>query len=96
MHVLIPTDGLVKASATLRIGARVLRPDDRNFTLLSTTRSHPKLRRGGHQRQAYERRILREITQILADAKADLGDHTRLATLMTEIGSPASVLRPFD
>jgi len=92
VNILIATDGSGEASTALHTAARVLGPDYRNFTLLCVAPSYPKLRRGGRQRQEYERRILSEITQILADAKADLGDQARSASLMTEIGSPATVI----
>ncbi len=92
VNVLIATDGSEEASTALHTAARVLHPDHRNFTLLCVAPSYPKLRRGGRRRQEYERRILSEITQILADAKADLGDHAKTISLLAEIGSPASVI----
>jgi nucleotide-binding universal stress UspA family protein len=92
VNILIATDGSEEASTALHTAASVLGADQSNFTLLCVAPSYPKLRRGGRRRQEYERRILGEITQILADAKTDLGDHARAVSLMTEIGSPASVI----
>jgi nucleotide-binding universal stress UspA family protein len=72
VNILTATDGSAKGSTALHTAARVLGRDYRNFTLLCVAASYPKLRRGGRRRQEYERGILSEITQILADAKADL------------------------
>ena len=92
MNILIATDGSAEAGTALRTAVRVLGPDHRKFTLLCVAPAYPRPCRAGRRRQEYERRILSEITQILADTKADLGDHASTASLMTEIGSPASVI----
>jgi nucleotide-binding universal stress UspA family protein len=86
------TDGSGEATTAMHTAARVTGPDDRNFTLLCVAPSYPKPRRGGRRREDYERRILGEITHILTDAKADLGDRATTVSLLAEIGSPAAVI----
>lgn len=92
MNVLIATDGSKEASAALRTATRVLSADNRNFDLLCVALPYPKRRRGGRARENYERRILGEITQILADAKASIAPDGAVVRLLPEIGSPAAVL----
>ena len=90
MRVLLATDGSPDATTALRTAVRVLNPADRHFDLMSVAPSYPNRRRGGRLRQEYERRILREITQILTEAKKNIGLDG--ADLVTEIGSPAGVI----
>ena len=88
MNILIATDGSGEASTALHTAARVLGPDYRNFTLLCVAPSYPKLRRGGRQRQEYERRILSEITQ--AQSSLSAGDQT---SCMTHANKAMSMLK---
>jgi nucleotide-binding universal stress UspA family protein len=102
VNILIATDGSCEASAALRTAVRVLRPADRNLDVLCVAPPYPDRRRGGRQREDYERRILGEISQILADARSELEKAQTAASesaaaagvvrFMPEIGSPSSVI----
>lgn len=92
VNILIATDGSQEATTALHTVELVTGPADRNFTLLCVAPAYPRPRRGGRRRADYEARILSEITQILADAKADLGDRATTVNLVAEIGSPAAVI----
>jgi nucleotide-binding universal stress UspA family protein len=90
MKVLIATDGSSAATNALRTATRLLSPIDRNLDILSVAPRY-RAREKDARREDYERRILRETTQILTQAKSHLtGDGA--VNLIAEIGSPSSVL----
>lgn len=88
MNVLIATDGSAEATAASRTAMRMLKSDDRKVDVLCVA---PTFARHG-LRQEYERRILRQTTQILERTRAAVGANTSRLTLLTEIGSAAAVI----
>jgi len=92
VKVLIATDGSGPATAGLRAALRLLRPVDRSFDVLCVApRPAPKDRKGS-RREDFERRILRETTQILEQARANLEPEAASVQLLTEIGSPSAAI----
>jgi nucleotide-binding universal stress UspA family protein len=91
MRVLIATDGSDAASRALRTATRLLSPIDRNLDLLCVAPSY-RTREKGRRKEDYERRILRETTQVLEEARANLTGEAGVVNLLTEIGSPSAVL----
>lgn len=92
MKVLIATDGSKEAAAALRAANRLLIPSDRNIDLLCVAPRYSRKNGTGQHRIAYERRILRETTQILEEARASLASDAAVVQLLTEVGSPATAI----
>lgn len=91
MKALIATDGSDAAATALRTASRLLSPADRNLDVLCVAPMYRAREKGG-RREEYERRILRETTQVLEQARAALAGEAGVVNLITEIGSPAGVL----
>jgi nucleotide-binding universal stress UspA family protein len=91
MRVLIATDGSDAASRALRTATRLLSPIDRNLDILCVAPAYRTREKGG-RKEDYERRILRETTQVLEEARANLTGEAGVVNLLTEVGSPSAVL----
>lgn len=92
MKVLIATDGSCPAGAGLRAALRLLRPVDRNFDVLCVAPRPAPNDRAGRRREDFERRILRETTQILEQARTTLQPEAASVQLLTEVGSPSAAI----
>src|SRR5579864_4292587 len=88
MNILIATDGSPEATAASRTAMRLLKAGDRKVDLLCVA---PRFARRG-LRQEYERRILRQTTQILERTRSAVGSNVARLSLLTEIGSPAAII----
>lgn len=89
VRVLIATDGSKDATAALVAAHRLLSPSDRHFDLLCVA---PKIRGKNREKGAngYEKRVLRQITQLLEKARANLPPDAGAITLLPEIGSASA------
>jgi nucleotide-binding universal stress UspA family protein len=92
VKVLIATDGSPEATIALQTANRLLSPNDRHLDLLCVA---PRLPRRGHtqaQKDDYERRVLRKMTQTLEKARSALSMDSGSVTLIPEFGSPSGVI----
>lgn len=90
MNVLIAIDGSKEAKAALDTANRLLSAVDRHIDLLCVA---PKPRQKGQNqsnKNGYERRVLGQIAQILAQARASLPSEGAVINLLPEIGSPSA------
>ena len=85
MRVLIPTDGSPDAQTAVQTALRLLGSEDRHIDLFCVAPAFPHS--GG--RRGYEKRILAETNEILAKARALIGNEAALVQTITAIGSPA-------
>jgi hypothetical protein len=74
VNIRIATEGSREATTAIHTAIRVTSADHRGITLLCVAPRYPRPRRGGRLREDYERRVLGEIAQILANAEMDLRD----------------------
>jgi len=88
MRILAATDGSPESVAALATAARLLKPSDRTIDLLCVAPRFSKLQR---HREQYERRILRETTQILEKARRSIPPGS-IVHLRSAIGSAARVI----
>jgi len=90
VKVLLATDSSTEATAAIETADRLIRTPDRQFDLLCVaprlSKKHP-----AHAREnEYERRALREITQILEKSLRSVTPKGTTIRLLKEIGSPAA------
>jgi nucleotide-binding universal stress UspA family protein len=92
VKVLIATDGSKEATTALETANRILSLKDRRLDVLCVV---PKFIGGGRRKgegNARRGRLMREITQILEHARANLPLHDGNINLLTETGSPSGVI----
>lgn len=92
VKVLIATDGSKEATTAMRTASRLLSPINLSIDVICVA---PKslgqgLLKGGGD--GGKRRVMREITQILEHAQANLPLHAGPAGLHSEVGSPSGVI----
>ncbi len=92
MKILIATDGSLAATAALRTADRLLSRIDRKLDLLCVGPKVPARQRHKKSRDAYERRMLGEITQVLEQARATFLPHRGEVNLLPESGSPSAAI----
>ena len=90
MRILLATDGSPDANAALRVALRLTKPEDRELDLLCV--APPYRRAGDGLRIDYERKILRETTQVLEKTRAVLAPNGEGVNLVTEVGSPSATI----
>jgi nucleotide-binding universal stress UspA family protein len=91
MTALLATDGSIEATTAVETANRLIRHADRKFDLLCVAAHLPKKRWAEEPTSGYERRALRDITQILAKARTSASSEG-IINLLPEIGSPAGVI----
>lgn len=94
MKLLMATDGSPSASTAIQTATRLLRPQDYEIDLLCVA---PPFQRGAHYpggrlREAYERHILTETTNIVDQAQRCLRLNGFEAHPLSEIGPPAETI----
>ena len=92
MKILIATDGSKEATTAIRTAGRLLNPANLSIDIVCVA---PKslgkgLLKGGSN--GGKRRVMREITQILGHAQANLPPHAGAVSLLSEAGSPSGVI----
>lgn len=92
MKILMATDGSRDSAVALRTAVRLLMPAERTLDILCVAPRFAKRPGGNGLREEYERRILRQITQILERARASVASHAGNVNLLTEIGSPSAAI----
>lgn len=90
MKVLLATDGSKEAMTALDTANSLIRPAERHFDLLCVAPRLPKKRQPATPRNGYEQLVLREMTHILAAARATFASKGTTTNLITEIGSPSA------
>jgi nucleotide-binding universal stress UspA family protein len=92
MKILMATDGSRDSAVALRTAARLLIPTGRTIDILCVAPRFAKRPGGNGLREEYEKRILRQITQILERARSSVATHGGKVNLLTEIGSPSAAI----
>jgi nucleotide-binding universal stress UspA family protein len=92
MKILMATDGSRDSAVALRTAVRLLMPAERTIDILCVAPRFAKRLGGSAVREEYERRILRQTTQILQRARASVASHAGNVSLVTEIGSPSAAI----
>jgi nucleotide-binding universal stress UspA family protein len=91
VKILIATDGSDEATVALKTAARLL-SSVCNVDLLCVAPAFPKKWASALADYDYDQRILGETTQILERARGNANFHSKLISLLREIGSPSSVI----
>jgi nucleotide-binding universal stress UspA family protein len=89
VKILIAIDGSQEARTAMLTAIQLLKPEAHEIDLLCVA---PTFGRRERSRKEYERRILRETTQILDQAKAEIATGPSTIRLIPEMGSPAAII----
>lgn len=97
VKVLIAVDGSKESATAVETAARLLRCAERNIDLLSIAPKVPLAKRllesgAAAHHSRYELRAMRELTQILEQARTSLAGNRGEIRLLKQFGSPAPVI----
>lgn len=89
MKILIATDGSKDATLAVEAANRLLSPVDREVDLLCVAPALRSKERAEPHRNGYERRAVRQMTQMLEQARVTVGPKCTEIRLLTDFGSPS-------